>query len=106
MAVVSALATAYLNIEIPKSLGKLVNIVAGSFVTSGNLRWQIQDRLGTLIYSLLNLGGGDQGDPSNQMKEFMANIREPATHLVKTYISQAVLTFSYIYSLACVGKLW
>ena len=34
-AVVSALATAYLNIEIPKSLGKLVNIVAGSFVTSG-----------------------------------------------------------------------
>jgi len=39
------------------------------------------------------------------MKEFVLKIREPALYLVKTYLCQALLTFSYIYSLACVGKI-
>jgi hypothetical protein len=35
VAIVSALATAYLNIEIPQSLGRIVNVVA-SFVGTGD----------------------------------------------------------------------
>jgi hypothetical protein len=35
IAIVSALASAYLNIEIPQSLGKIVNVVASFVATTG-----------------------------------------------------------------------
>ena len=38
IAIVSALATAYLNIEIPQSLGKIVNVVASFVGTTGAQR--------------------------------------------------------------------
>jgi len=49
VAIVSALASAYLNIEIPQSLGRIVNVVA-SFVGTGDALSQLV----TLFILLMN----------------------------------------------------
>ena len=75
----SAMAVAALNIRIPQLLGDVVNIVAEAFAQQGRA-------------------------VSDSMATFLVQMRGPAKEMIKLYLSQAVLTFAYIYSLACVGK--
>ena len=63
VAIVSALATAYLNIEIPQSLGQIVNVVATFVRTNGNAA-------------------------NESMTNFLNQIREPAKQIVKMYLAQ------------------
>ena len=63
VAIVSALATAYLNIEIPQSLGQIVNVVATFVRTNGNAA-------------------------NESMSNFLNQIRDPAKQIVKMYLAQ------------------
>ena len=80
-AAASALAVAALNIEIPRMLGSLVNVV-----------------------SEVALNAGGNGIPARDAEEFYSAFREPAAKMVKLYLAQGLLTFGYIYSLSCVGE--
>jgi hypothetical protein len=62
---VSALATAYLNIEIPQSLGRIVNVVASFVRRNGN--------------------GSDAAQP---ISSFLSQIHDPAIKMVKMYLAQ------------------
>nr|AHK05637.1 ATP-binding cassette transporter sub-family B member 8 [Tigriopus japonicus] len=77
-AIGSALAVAYLNIQIPQQLGQVVNVVS----------------------SLLS----QVGDAEGQVRRFMDQIREPCGRIIQLYLGQAVMTWGYIYSLACLGE--
>jgi ATP-binding cassette subfamily B (MDR/TAP) protein 8 len=63
VAIVSALATAYLNIEIPQSLGRIVNVVA----------------------SFVRRNGSDAAQP---ISSFLSQIHDPAIKMVKMYLAQ------------------
>lgn len=77
VAVVSALSVAALNIEIPRLLGGIVNVIAETFAAS-------------------------RGDVVRD--DFLREIREPSLRIVKLYLAQAAATFTYIYTLSCVGE--
>ena len=78
-AVGSALVVAFLNIKIPQHLGQIVNIVAATFASTDD-------------------------NPQSNLAHFLEQIRTPAINMAKLYLGQALMTFTYIYSLACVGK--
>lgn len=66
VAIVSALATAYLNIEIPQSLGQIVNVVA----------------------SFVRTNGSAVSDAARPLANFLNEIKEPAKQIVKMYFAQ------------------
>ena len=70
---------AILNIQIPQNLGAIVNVVS-EFISS------------------------NREEARRTVDDFIAAIREPGIKMLKLYAAQAVMTFTYIYSLACVGK--
>ena len=75
IAIISAFAVAILNTKIGHGIGALVNVVSA------------------------NLGQG-----SSSSETFIQQIKEPAWNIIKLYSSHALMTFSYIYSLAVVGN--
>ena len=70
---------AVLNIEIPRGLGSIVNVVT-QFLATGN----------------------DSGPAASS--SYWEELRAPATRLGLMYMGQAVLTLIYIQSLSCVGE--
>lgn len=77
IAIASALAVAVLNTKIGVGIGSLINVV------SANL---------------------PQGNSPSDSSSFIQQIKEPAMRIIKLYVSHAIMTFSYIYSLSIVGK--
>jgi len=75
IAISSALVVAFLNIQLPQLLGSVVNVVAN------------------------NLNQNHDASPN-----FSELIKEPAVKMIKLYLAQSAFTFSYIYSLSCVGE--
>ena len=67
------------NTKIGTGIGCLVNILSANLPTSS--------------------GGGNEAAGN-----FMTQIKEPVCNIVKYYVSHAVLTFTYIYTLAKVGE--
>ena len=78
VAIVTAMGVAMFNTKIGIEIGSLVNVL------SSNLP-------------------GNRGDASGT--SYLAQIKEPAMNILKYYVSHACLTFSYIYSLAIVGRI-
>lgn len=76
VAICSAFAVAILNTKIGVGIGSIVNVVSANLPQTSS-----------------------SGDGS-----FIQQIKEPAIKVVKLYLSHAVMTFSYIYSLALVGR--
>ncbi|XP_054153069.1 mitochondrial potassium channel ATP-binding subunit-like [Oppia nitens] len=77
VAIASALIVAFLNIEIPLSIGSVMNVLS-RFATEENSKFW-----------------------SNR---FFTEISGPAFKVFELYILQSVFTFAYIYSLAIVGE--
>ena len=77
VAIVTAMGVAMFNTKIGIEIGSLVNVL------SSNLP-------------------GNRGDASGT--SYLTQIKEPALNILKYYVSHACLTFSYIYSLAIVGR--
>ena len=43
-------------------------------------------------------------DAARGITDFIHEVKEPAVRMVKLYLAQAIMTATYIYSLACVGR--
>lgn len=74
-AIAAALAVAYLNISIPSLLGQLVNTLSK--------------------YS---------GEFNGSAKDFLQDVKEPATKLLLSYFAQSTFTFIYIFLLSNIGE--
>ncbi|ODM93262.1 ATP-binding cassette sub-family B member 8, mitochondrial [Orchesella cincta] len=80
IAVGSAFAVALINIEIPSTLGKLVDAVTDQLML---MRTSMSEEMST---------------------EFLASLKAPAMKLILLYIAQAIGTFSSIYNLSVIGE--
>ncbi len=82
VAVVSATAVAILNTKIGLSIGSIVNVLS------------------------THLPGSGSQDSNAAAVDFIEQIKKPAWDVVKVYAAHAAMTFTYIYSLAILGKSW
>eukprot|EP00127_Corallochytrium_limacisporum_P006632 Clim_evm11s232 gene=Clim_evmTU11s232 len=81
-AVLTALAVAFINIEIPTRLGKLINVVTAA----------------------LREGSGSGGSGADALGSAAEQLKEPALALLGLYLVQSFLTSTYIVLLAYVGE--
>jgi ATP-binding cassette subfamily B (MDR/TAP) protein 8 len=67
---------------------------------------QIPQLLGDIVNVVAEFARSDPAGGSSDaaVQSFLAQIRDPALHMVKLYVAQSALTFAYIYSLSCVGE--